>query len=113
MCAGRGLSEGRKQSLGVCLETVVAEPVTAFAPLGQPSGRGSVALPFIPDGMWLQSLTDGSEWGDGFLYQSTLLRQILPVKLRVGVCFLVEKFRMNPVLPDQWGPLGEVDINHK
>ena len=46
--------------------------------LGQPRGRGSGALPFIPDSMWLEFLTDGRESGNGFLYQSTLLRQIFP-----------------------------------
>lgn len=75
---------GRRAKPGCCLEPVVAEPVMAFVRLGQPRGRGSLALPFIPDSMWLEFLTDGREWGTGFLYLSTLLRQSSRVKRRVG-----------------------------
>lgn len=59
-------SGGRRAKPGCCLEPVVAEPVMAFVRLGQLRGRGSLALPFIPDSMWLEFLTDGREWGTGF-----------------------------------------------
>lgn len=100
--AGGVLLEGEERSLGVVWSPLLLSH-DGLVRLGQPRER-SLALPFIPDSMWLEFLTDGREWGTGFLYLGLLLRQSSRVKRRVGSWFLVQKFRMNPVLPDQWAP---------